>query len=63
LPVDPAEALKDAEEFVQDLAGDGILIVSDRPIVDPQTAIGAGGSTAGESQSAKQPAAAPEDAL
>ena len=31
--VEPAEALKDAQEFVQDLAGDGILIVSDQPIV------------------------------
>ncbi len=31
--VDRTEALKDAEEFVQDLAGDGILIVSDQPIV------------------------------
>lgn len=30
--VDRAEALKDAEEFVQDLASDGILIVSDKPI-------------------------------
>ena len=34
--VEPAEALKDAQEFVQDLAGDGIVIVSDQPIV-PQT--------------------------
>ena len=34
--VEPAEALKDAEEFVQDLAADGILIVSDQPIV-PQS--------------------------
>jgi hypothetical protein len=33
--VDRAEALKDAEEFVQDLASDGILIVSDKPIVNP----------------------------
>ena len=31
--VDRAEALKDAEEFVQDLAADGILVVSDQPIV------------------------------
>jgi len=31
--VDRTEALKDAEEFVQDLASDGILIVSDQPIV------------------------------
>ena len=31
--VDRAQALKDAEEFVEDLAGDGILIVSDQPIV------------------------------
>jgi hypothetical protein len=31
--VDRMEAMRDAEEFVQDLAGDGILIVSDQPIV------------------------------
>jgi hypothetical protein len=31
--VDRTEALKDAEEFVRDLAGDGILIVSDQPMV------------------------------
>jgi len=61
--VDPAEALKDAEEFVQDLAGDEILIVSDQPIVDPKTASRTGGGKAGESQSPKQPAAAPEDSL
>jgi hypothetical protein len=30
--VDRNEALRDAEEFVQDLACDGILIVSDKPI-------------------------------
>src|ERR1022692_3301060 len=42
--VERAEALKDAEEFVQDLAGDGILIVSDQPIVTPPSADKAGGS-------------------
>jgi len=31
--VDREEALKDAKEFVQDLASDGILIVSDQPIL------------------------------
>lgn len=31
--VDRAMALKDAEEFVQDLASDGILVVSDQPIM------------------------------
>jgi len=30
--VTPEEALKDAESFVQELAGHGILILSDRPI-------------------------------
>ena len=30
--VEPEEALKDAEEFVRELAGHGILILSDRPI-------------------------------
>lgn len=30
--VDPAEAAKDAESFVSELAGHGILIVSDEPI-------------------------------
>jgi Coenzyme PQQ synthesis protein D (PqqD) len=29
-----AEALKDAEEFVKDLAEDGILFVSDQPILN-----------------------------
>jgi hypothetical protein len=42
--VDRMEALKDAEEFVQDLASDGILIVSDKPIVTPQNANKTGGS-------------------
>ena len=32
--VDRGEALRDAEEFVRDLADDGILVVSDRPIVE-----------------------------
>ena len=48
--VDRAEALKDAEEFVQDLAGDGILIVSDQPIVTPPS-----GDKAGESPTMKVP--------
>jgi len=30
--VDPAEATRDAEGFVRDLAGHGILIVSEEPI-------------------------------
>jgi len=30
--VDPAEALRDAESFVHDLAGHGILLVSDVPM-------------------------------
>jgi len=30
--VDPEEALKDAESFVNDLAGHGIVVVSDVPI-------------------------------
>jgi hypothetical protein len=30
--VDPAEALKDAEDFVKELAEHGILVVSDQPI-------------------------------
>ena len=30
--VAPEEALKDAESFVQELAGHGILLVSDQPI-------------------------------
>lgn len=40
--VEPAEALKDAQEFVKDLAEDGILVVSDQPIVSV-----AGDQTAG----------------
>jgi hypothetical protein len=31
--VDPAEALKDAESFVRELAQHGILLVSEQPIV------------------------------
>jgi hypothetical protein len=31
--VAPAEALKDAEDFVRELAEHGILLVSDKPIV------------------------------
>jgi hypothetical protein len=30
--VEPEEALKDAEEFVRELASHGILIISDQPI-------------------------------
>jgi len=30
--VEPAEALRDAEEFVRELASHGILVVSDQPI-------------------------------
>lgn len=30
--VDPAEAARDAQEFVKELAGHGILIVSDEPM-------------------------------
>ena len=33
--VEPAEALQDAQDFVADLAQDGILIVSDQPIAQP----------------------------
>jgi hypothetical protein len=32
--VTPEEALKDAENFVRELAGHGILLLSDRPIED-----------------------------
>ena len=39
--VDLAEALKDAENFVGDLASHGILIVSDAPIASTKTASGA----------------------
>ena len=31
--VEPAEALKDAEEFVRELAEHGILVLSEQPIV------------------------------
>jgi Coenzyme PQQ synthesis protein D (PqqD) len=30
--VEPAEALRDAENFVRELAGHGILVVSDQPL-------------------------------
>jgi len=33
---DPAEALKDAELFVSDLASHGILVMSDSPIAQPE---------------------------
>ena len=39
--IDREQALKDAEEFVQDLATDGILVVSDQPIVPDPTHTGA----------------------
>ena len=39
--VDLAEALKDAENFVGDLASHGILIVSDAPIASTKTTPGA----------------------
>jgi hypothetical protein len=54
--VDRAEAMKDAEEFVQDLAGDGILIVSDQPIVIPPY-----GNKTGASQITKAPEAVREE--
>jgi hypothetical protein len=49
--VDRVQALKDAEEFVHDLALDGIMIVSDRPIAsqpheDPKAG-GQAGTTSG----------------
>ncbi len=34
--VDPRQAERDAEEFVNQLAQHGILLVSDRPIGDPK---------------------------
>jgi hypothetical protein len=40
--VEPAEAIRDAESFVSDLAGHGILRVSDQPISPTQSA---GGTT------------------
>ena len=33
--VEPAEALKDAEDFVRELAAHGILLLSDQPIAAP----------------------------
>ena len=33
--VDPAEAQKDAEQFVEELSQHGILLVSDQPLRDP----------------------------
>ena len=50
--VDRVQALKDAEEFVQDLAGEGILLVSDQPIVTS-----ASGNKTGEGHVAKAPEA------
>ena len=54
--VDRTVALKDAEEFVQDLASDGILIVSDQPI-----ATSAHGNKTGLNQSAQSIEARPEE--
>jgi hypothetical protein len=48
--------MKDAEEFVQDLAGDGILIVSDQPIVTPPN-----GNKTGANQITKAPEAVREE--
>lgn len=59
--VNPAEALKDAEEFVKDLAGDGILIVSDQPIVNPQPANQTARSKSSEGPTTKRPAAVREE--
>jgi len=39
--VDPGEALKDAEALARDLAGHGILQISEDPIVQPNPAGGA----------------------
>jgi hypothetical protein len=58
--VDRTEALKDAEEFVQDLAGDGILIVSDQPIVTPPNGATNGNKTGG-SKTTEAPEAVPEE--
>jgi hypothetical protein len=58
--VDRTEALKDAEEFVQDLAGDGILIVSDQPIVTPPNGATNGNKTDG-SQTTEAPEAVREE--
>ena len=38
--VDPEEALKDVESFVNDLAGHGIIVVSDVPISLATTSLG-----------------------
>jgi hypothetical protein len=54
--VDRTVALKDAEEFVQDLASDGILIVSDQPIVTS-----AHGNKTGLNPSAQSIEARPEE--
>jgi hypothetical protein len=58
--VDRTEALKDAEEFVHDLAGDGILIVSDQPIVTPPNGATNGNKTGG-SQTTEAPEAVREE--
>jgi len=34
--IDPDKAQADAEQFVTDLSGHGILLVSDHPLADPQ---------------------------
>ncbi len=38
--VDPGQALQDAESFVNDLAGHGILVVSSAPVGAPNTTRG-----------------------
>ena len=36
--VEPGEALRDAEQFVSDLAAHGILLLAETPIADPSAA-------------------------
>ena len=38
--VQPEEALRDAEQFVSDLAAHGILLLAESPILDPNAAPG-----------------------
>ncbi len=38
--VEPAEALRDAEQFVSELAAHGILLLAESPILDPSAATG-----------------------
>jgi hypothetical protein len=38
--VEPGEALRDAEQFVSDLAAHGILLLAESPILDPSAAPG-----------------------